>query len=71
MASVDGIDCIAIAFGIDSKAKASLDSFITVSEWIEENYEWKLKNVKTAKVDGKRIKADTFYKLVNNKFIEA
>lgn len=27
--------------------------------------------VKTEKVDGERIKADTFYKLVNGQFIEA
>jgi len=71
MASIEGANSIAIAFGIDSKAKASIGSFITVSEWIDTNKGYKLKNVKTVKVDGKRIKADTFYKLINNKFTEA
>jgi hypothetical protein len=42
-----------------------------LAEWKEEIDGWHRKNVKAAKVDGKRIKADTFYKLVNGKFVRA
>jgi hypothetical protein len=63
-------DSFACALGIQNKAKASKGSWIVLSEWIEKNDKWILKSVKTAKVDGKKLKADTFYKLENGKFIE-
>ena len=70
-AIVKGKDSIALAMGIKSKAKASLDSWIVLTEWYENsNCGWHIKEVKTAKVDGEIIKADTFYKLVNGEFVE-
>ena len=69
MAEVLGENSIAIIWGVDCKAKASLGSWICLSEWVMED-KWILKNVKVAKIDGKKLKADTFYKLENGKFIE-
>jgi len=62
----------ACAFGINSKAKASKGSWIILAEWEEdENYDWHIKTIKSAKIDGKKLKADTFYKLEDGKFVEA
>ena len=58
--------------GKDSAAKAKAGSWITLSEWVydEEKGITIPKCVKTEYVDGKRIKADTWYQLKNGKFIE-
>lgn len=58
--------------GYDSKVKAKKGSWITLAEW---KYNIKKRIcipicVKTVKVDGKKIKEDTFYKLKNKKFVE-
>lgn len=67
-----GNDSIAVAWGIDSKAKAALGSYIVLAEWIYNDNEsaYVLKGAKMRKVDGKTIKADTFYKLKDGKFVE-
>ena len=67
MAIVTGKNSIAISNGKKSKAKACLGSWIVLSEYGGEN----LINVKSFKIDGKKIKADIFYKLENGKIIEA
>lgn len=68
-----GKDGVAIALGIDSKAKAALGGWIVLAEWEydKNDFMWRRKELKSAKVDGKRIKADVFYKLVNGKFVKA
>ena len=67
-----GKSSIAVAWGIDSKAKAAKGSYIALAEWKQNaNDEWELVGAKMVKVDGKKIKADTFYKLVNGKLVEA
>lgn len=58
--------------GSNSIVKAKIGSWITLSEWKfsdEENAYIPI-CVKTEYVDGERIKADVFYKLVNGKFKE-
>ena len=67
-----GKDSIAVAWGIESKAKAAKGSFIALAEWIYDDYkgEYILKGAKMRKVDGKKIKADTFYTLINGHFVE-
>jgi hypothetical protein len=65
-----GKDSLAVAWGINSKAKGSKGCYIMLSEWVEKNNEWILKTAKSVKVDGKKIKADTFYTLKNGKFME-
>jgi hypothetical protein len=57
--------------GIEGKASGSLGCWIVLAEWKgDKKGNWKIKNVKSAKVDGKRIKPDTFYILKGGKFAE-
>ncbi len=71
-AQTHGNDSIAVSTGIEGKAAGIIGNWIVVAEWVQdENYGWHIKNVKSAKVDGKNIKADTFYQLKNGKFVEA
>ena len=56
--------------GHDSKAKAAIGSWITLAEWKRIEDVWKPICVKTEQIDGKRIKADTYYKLIDGKFEE-
>ena len=68
-----GEDSVIMCAGNSSIAKAKVGSWITLTEW-----KWsdeKKHNVpvcvKTEYVDGEDIKADTWYKLKNGKFVEA
>jgi len=48
-----------------------LGEWIVVTEWGEDkDYNLNIKEVKTVKIDGKKLKADTHYKLENGKFVE-
>ena len=71
--ATSGIDnAIACAVGRKAKAKASKGCFIVLAEWYEGG-SWEDARplaVKSAKVDGKKIKADQWYKLVDGKFVE-
>lgn len=69
-AIVEGKESIALATGIDSKAKGKIGCFIVLAEQKEINYEYHIVDVKSAKVDGKNIKEDTFYTLKDGKFVE-
>ena len=69
-ATVKGEESIAIATGIASKAKGALGCYIVLAEWEWNGYYYNLKTVKTAKVDGKYIKEDTFYMLEDGEFVE-
>ena len=67
-----GEDSVIMCAGRNSKAKAKVGSWITLAEWI-----WRGRKecyvpvcVKTEYVDGEKIKADTWYKLENGKFVE-
>ena len=70
-AEVGGKDAIAAAFGIEGKVKACLGSWIMLAEWANTNEGWHIKTVKTAKIDGEKLKADTWYVLKNGEFEEA
>ena len=59
-----------MAAGVDSIAKAKIGSWITLAEWVQDDGFFVPKCVKTEYVDGKKIKEDTFYKLVNGEFKE-
>nr|DAH48156.1 MAG TPA: hypothetical protein [Caudoviricetes sp.] len=58
--------------GKNSAVKAKAGSWITLSEWVydEEKGRTISKCVKTEYVDGTRIKADTWYKLIDGEFTE-
>ena len=68
-----GEGCVIMCAGINSVAKASKGSWITLSEW---SYSDKKQRyipvcVKTEFVDGKKIKADTYYSLKGGVFVES
>ena len=65
-----GNHSVVMAAGNNSIAKAKIGNWITLSEWDCINGVYTPICVKTEKVDGERIKADTFYKLVNGEFKE-
>ena len=70
-AVVEGKESVAIATGVESRAKGSLGCYIVLAEWCRDcRGEWYIKDVKSVKVDGKKIKADTFYILRDGKFVE-
>ena len=69
-ASVGSKDAIAAAFGVEGKAKACLGSWIMLAEWVLMGDGWHIKTVKTAKIDGEKLKADTWYMLKNGEFEE-
>ena len=56
--------------GNNSIAKAKKGSWITLSEWKDIDNEWVPVCVKTEKVDGERIKEDTWYRLIDGEFKE-
>ena len=66
-AVVGGNGSVAIATGYESKAKANVGSAIVVCER-DDNYN--LIGIKAAIIDGKNLKADTYYTLINGEFIE-
>ena len=71
-AKVSGKESIAIVTGKDSKAAGALGDWIVITErgkWNGDTYP--IKEVKAFKVDGEKIKADTFYKLVDGEAVEA
>ena len=57
--------------GIESKAKGTRGSWLVLSEWEEKADGWHRVAVKSARVDGAKIKADTFYVLKRGKFVKA
>ena len=66
-----GEEGVAISLGIDGKASGAIGCWLTLAEWKIKDGKWHRIDVKTAKVDGKKIKADTFYMLKGGKFVEA
>lgn len=70
-ASVERNESVAIATGYQGKAKGGLGCFLVLADWrIEPDGSYHIADVKSVQVDGVNIKADTFYTLVNNEFIE-
>ena len=67
-----GEDSVIMCAGRNSKAKANIGSWITLAEWkwSNEKNRYVPVCVKTEYVDGEKIKADTWYKLENGKFVE-
>lgn len=66
-ASVSGEYSVAVAVGYCSRAKANIGSAIVIAERDETG---KLLNIKSAVVDGKKLKADTWYTVRNNRFVQ-
>ena len=70
-ANVEGKESVAIVTGKDSKAKGALGCWLVLTErgeWDGKGYP--IKEVKAFKVDGDKVKADTWYKLADGEPIE-
>ena len=65
-ASADNPTAIAVAWGLQGRAKGVLGAHIVCAEWEDD----KLIGAKMARVDGDKIKADTYYMLKNGEFAE-
>ena len=68
VASVEGKESVAMAIGYKSKAKGALGCWIVLAEWDEDGEH--IIDVRSTKVDGDIIKADTWYILKDGKFVE-
>ena len=67
-----GEDAVIMCAGRKSKAKGKKGSWITLAEWVkdEEKGRYVPIYVKTERVDGEKIKEDTYYTLKNGEFVE-
>ena len=57
---------IACGFGKDNKCKGKTGAWLVLCEIDENN---NILNIQSVKVDGKKIKANTYYKLINNEIV--
>ncbi len=69
-ASVEGKESVAMAIGYEGKAKGALGCWLVLAEWEERATEYGIKDVRSVRVDGDTIKADTWYKLQGGEFVE-
>lgn len=70
--SAENPTAIAVAWGCKSRAKGVIGSYIVCAEWKEnDNCEWNFIQAKMVQVDGEKIKADTYYELIDGEFVEA
>ena len=70
-ASATGKDSIALAAGYRCKAKGAIGCWIVLAERGEWNGNtYPIKEVKAFEVDGEKVKADTWYMLVNGELKE-
>ena len=70
VASNTGKSGISSNLGIYGRAAGKIGTWLVLAEWVETVWEYELKEVKTVKVDGKKIKEDTYYSLEDGKFVE-
>lgn len=72
-ASADSSTAIAVAWGIESRAKGVIGAHIVCAEWQwdKEVGEYKFITAKMGVIDGKTLKPDTYYTLKNGEFVEA
>ena len=69
-ATNSGKEGVAINLGIDGRVMGALHTWIVCDEWERRNDGWNRVNLKSAYVDGKTIKPDTWYRLKDGKFVE-
>ena len=65
---LNGKDTVGAAIGIESKIKGKKGNWITLAEYQWDGKGYKPICVRSAQIDGKIIKADTFYQLINGEF---
>ena len=70
-ASVEGKESFAVATGIKGMVKGALGCFLACAEWEQnERGEWHPVAFISGKVDGKKIKDDTWYTVKDGNFVE-
>lgn len=72
-AKVEGKESIAIVTGKDSKASGAFGCWLVLTErgdWDDDDNIYPIKEVKVVKVDGEKIKPDTWYQLVGGEIVE-
>ena len=67
---INGKNSVGMCAGADSKIKGKIGNWITLSEWEWKNDDYVPVCVKSALIDGKKIKEDTWYQLKNGEFVE-
>ena len=69
---VSGTDSVCAAIGINSKIKTKVGNWVTLAEWKYDDEKGRYVPicVKSAIVDGEKIKADTWYMLKDSEFVE-
>ena len=74
--SANDKDSIAVAWGYHGKAKGVIGSYLVLADWegTENNYWtqelWSLKGAKMVRVDGEKIKENTWYTMKNGEIVE-
>ena len=63
-ATVEGKDSVAVVTGFNGKAKGTIGNWIVLTERADDMF---IKSVKSFKIDGKKLKENTFYRLINGK----
>jgi hypothetical protein len=66
-----GKDSVVMSAGINGKVKAAVGNWIAIAEWKIKDSHFVPVGIVAAKVDGKKIKADTWYKAENGQLVEA
>ena len=66
-ACVENANCFAVAWGYEGRAKGVIGSYLVLANWGEDN----IRDAQIVRVDGEKIKADTWYTMVNGKIVEA
>lgn len=66
-ACVENANCVAVAWGYNGRAKGVIGSYLVLANWGEDG----LRDAQIVKVDGKKIKADTWYTMMNGEIVEA
>ena len=67
-AETDGEETIACALGWLTKAKGTIGSWIVLTEYSKDGT--KILAIESAKIDGKKLKPQTWYQLKNKRFVE-
>ena len=67
---LNGEKSIGANIGFRGQIKGKKGSWITLAEYKEVDGKYEVSFAKSAKIDGKKLKENTFYKLENKKFVE-
>ncbi len=75
--SANDPESIAVAWGYHGKARGVKGAYLVLADWEgdEGNYwtqdRWSLKDAKMVRVDGKKIKENTWYTMIDGEIVEA